>query len=144
MNDVIRRASDLAQFVGWAVSEYELHDRRIVAIGISNGANIALATGILSPTLFDTTIASPGMYPFAPRGIPHYLAIPTDLATRRFVLLDGDCDAMAPTASVDRLVAELTRTGADVTRHTRTGGHAITTDEVQVARAAHRAAAARA
>ena len=142
VNDVIRRASDLAQFVGWAVSEYELHDRRIVAVGFSNGANIALATGMLSPMLFDTTIAFSGMYPFAARGIPQDLSIPADLATCRFVLLNGDGDAMAPTASVDRLVAELTRTGADVTRHTRSGGHAITTDELQVARAAYRAAAA--
>ena len=144
VDDVIRRANDLAQFVGWAVSEYELHDRRIVAVGFSNGANIALATGILSPLLFDTTIAFSGMYPFADRGIPQDLSSHPDLATRRFVLLNGDRDAMAPAASVDRLVVELTRTGADVTRHTRSGGHAITSDEVQVARAAYRAVAARA
>ena len=143
VDDVIRRANDLAQFVGWAVSEYELHDRRIVAVGFSNGANIALATGILSPMLFDTTIAFSGMYPFADRGIPTDVSSNSDLATRRVVLLNGDGDAMAPAASVDRLVVELTRTGADVTRHTRSGGHAITSDEVQIARAGYRAVAAR-
>lgn len=144
VNDVIRRAGDLAQFVGWAVSEYDLDGRRIIAIGFSNGANIALATGILTPTLFDMTIAFSGMYPFAAREISQDLFVPIDLATRRFVLLNGDCDAMAPTASVDRLVTELTRTGANVTRHTRTGGHAITTDELQIARTAYRAEAAHA
>jgi phospholipase/carboxylesterase len=144
VDDAIRRASDLAQFVGWAVSRYDLHDRQIVATGFSNGANIALATGILFPTLFDTTIAFSGMYPFAALGIPQDLSIRSGLSFRRFVLLNGDCDAMAPTASVDRLVAELTHAGADVTRHTRTGGHAITTDELQIARAALRPAAAHA
>ena len=149
VKDVIRRAGDLAEFVGWAVCEYDLHGRGIVVAGFSNGANIALATGILNPVLFDTTIAFSGMYPFAHRPIstdpkvPQNLAVSTDLGARRFVLLNGNSDPMAPAASVDRLVAELTRTGADVTRHTRAGGHGITSEDLQIARTAYRAAAAR-
>jgi len=116
VTDVIRRAGDLAEFVGWAASKYDLRGRGIVAAGFSNGANIALATGILYPVLFDTTIAFSGMYPFAHRpistdltiaaervastdpAVPHNLAVSTDLEARRFVLLNGNSDPMAPAA----------------------------------------------
>ncbi|MBG6107139.1 alpha/beta hydrolase [Frigoribacterium sp. CG_9.8] len=167
VDDVVFRAGSLAEFVGWAASAYDLSARKIVAAGFSNGANIALATGILSPGLFDTTIAFSGMYPFGARAMSTHpagapvgtastgldvsqdvagsqdVAVSTELAAQRFVLLNGDSDPMAPVVSVDRLVAELTRTGADVARHTRTGGHGITSDDLRIARAAYRAAAAR-
>lgn len=168
VDDVVFRAGNLAEFIGWAASAYDLGGRRIVAAGFSNGANIALATGILFPGLFDTTIAFSGMYPFGARAMSTHpasatvktasatletastglavsqdLAVSAGLAAQRFVLLNGDSDPMAPAVSVDRLVAELTRTGADVARHTRTGGHGITSDDLRIARAAYRAAAAR-
>src|SRR5947208_13131019 len=41
--DVIRRANELADFVGAAAARYEFDPRRVTAVGYSNGANIAAA-----------------------------------------------------------------------------------------------------
>ncbi len=44
--DVARRADDLAGFLVWAQDHYEVADRPLVAVGFSNGANIALGTAL--------------------------------------------------------------------------------------------------
>ena len=50
VDDVIARANELALFIQWAVLEYSLVDRPLVVTGFSNGANMALALGMLFST----------------------------------------------------------------------------------------------
>src|SRR2546423_6420781 len=47
--DVIRRAHELADFVGAAAARYEFDPTRVSAVGYSNGANIAAAILLLRP-----------------------------------------------------------------------------------------------
>lgn len=120
VDDVEARADELAAALDAPVS---------VAIGFSNGANVALATAIRHPERVPAVIAFSGMYPFADRSIT------TDLAGLRVLVAGGSADPMAPRASVDRLVAELEAAGASVTRAERAGGHGITDDDLAAARA---------
>ena len=127
VDDVITRASDLAEFVAWAVESYCLQERRLVVVGFSNGANIGLATAALHPRVIRETIAFSGMYPFAQRSIT------TALEGSRMLLANGVSDPMAPSASVAKLVTELRDRGAEVTRHERSGSHGVTADDLEAA-----------
>lgn len=119
VDDVIYRAHELAAFIDWSVNEYGLTGMPIVATGFSNGANMALALGMLHPDRIPSIVAFSGMYPFGTR------ALPLDLPSSRILLLNGTADPMAPTASVQTLVATATARGAEVALLSREGGHGI-------------------
>jgi phospholipase/carboxylesterase len=127
VDDVIFRAAELAGFVAWARAEYRIENRSLVAVGFSNGANIALALALLHPEAVRRAIAFSGMYPLGERSSPSVL---TDT---RVLALNGDSDPMAPGASVDRLAAELEGRGVAFERIRRAGGHGITEREVATA-----------
>jgi phospholipase/carboxylesterase len=128
VDDVVRRAAELADFVRWAVERYELHAAEIVPVGFSNGANMALALGVLHPDVARRVIAFSGMYPLGQRDIE------TRLDGSAVLLLGGDADPMAPAASVDRLQDALESRGAVVDRRRRVGGHGIVEEEIASAR----------
>lgn len=128
VDDVIVRAGELVAFVDAARERYELGDRRIIAAGFSNGANIGLATALLHPGTLDRVVAFSGMYPFADRDPVG------DVSAVELVLLNGAADPMAPSASVDRLVEVAEAHGATVERHVRPGGHGLAQSDVDAAR----------
>ncbi|TFB87996.1 alpha/beta hydrolase [Cryobacterium levicorallinum] len=135
--DVARRADDLAAFLTWARATYALGDRPIVAVGFSNGANIALATALLHPAVLPRVIAFSGMHPLAPsldadRGIDARVAA-GDLSASAVLLLNGRTDPMAPLGSVQKLATMLEERGAKVQSELRPGGHGITETDVAAA-----------
>lgn len=127
VDDVIVRAGELADFITEAREQYGLEGRQLVAVGFSNGANIALATGMLHPDAVDRVIAFSGMYPFGDR------TLDLALANSRFLTLNGKSDPMAPLASATHLVSELRRGGADVVQSLREGGHGIDRSDLAAA-----------
>ena len=54
--DVIQRANELADFVGQAGERYHFSARQVIAVGYSNGANIAVAMMLLRPEVFPAAI----------------------------------------------------------------------------------------
>ena len=128
VDDVIDRSRELAGFIDATRNHYGLGDRQIIAVGFSNGANIALATAMLHPEALDRVIALSGMYPLGER------TGATALTGSRILALNGDTDPMAPPASVTRLMAELTRQGATVEQVLRPGGHGIEPYDLDAAR----------
>lgn len=86
IDDVIAKAGDLAGFIAAARNHYGLGERPLVAVGFSNGANIALATALLHPQTLDRVIAFSGMYPLGDRRSPE------DLTGSRLLVLNGDHD----------------------------------------------------
>lgn len=129
VDDVIARATDLAAFLNAAREHYSLGSRSVVAVGFSNGANIALATAMLHPLALNRVIAFSGMYPLADRKIT------ADLSDSRLLLLNGETDPMAPLTSVDTLTAALRQNGADALHILRPGGHGIAQSDLQGAKA---------
>ena len=128
VDDVVVRAGELAGFIGWARRRYDLGERRFIAVGFSNGANIALATALLHPAALDRVVAFSGMFPLDDR------TLTTDLAGTAVLLLNGRSDPMAPLTSADRAAATLTERGAQVERELRDGGHGIAATDVAAAR----------
>jgi phospholipase/carboxylesterase len=129
VDDVVFRAGELAGFLEWAIAEYDLGALPLVATGFSNGANMALALGLLHPELAPRVVAFSGMYPIGER------AVTRELDASRILLLNGTADPMAPQASVEVLVSAATAAGADVTRLSRAGGHGISADDLSRAEA---------
>ncbi len=128
VDDVIVRAGELAAFVTAARTAYDLKDTPLIAVGFSNGANIALATALLHPHVLNRVVAFSGMYPFGDRDPIG------DLTGVEVLLLNGAADAMAPAPSVDVLERTASAHGASVTRHTRPGSHGIDQGELVAAR----------
>lgn len=127
VDDVVRRAGELAGFITWARAAYGLGDRRLVAVGFSNGANIALATALLHPESVDRAIAFSGMNPLPDREVA------ADLSASSVLVLNGDSDPFAPLASAKRVVEVLAERGAEVGHVVRAGGHGIDESDLRAA-----------
>lgn len=127
VEDVIDRSRELAGFIDAARDHYGLGDRQVIAVGFSNGANIALATAILHPEALNRVIAFSGMYPLGER------TSPTALAGSHILALNGDRDAMAPLASLGRLIDQRNLRGATVEQVLRPGGHGIEPGDLEAA-----------
>lgn len=125
--DVIARANQLADFILAAREEYGIAGRRLVAVGFSNGANIAAAVMLLRPDALTEAVAFAAMRPLPepPR---------LDLAGSRMLLSNGTRDPMAPVPSVDLLVDDLRQRSADVHVHRHDGGHQVSSAGVADAR----------
>jgi phospholipase/carboxylesterase len=124
--DVVRRANQLADFVLEAREKYGLGDRRLVAVGFSNGANIAAAVTLLRPGVVREAALFAAMSP-VPEPPDH------DLSASRVFLANGERDPMAPLASTEELIGLLRERGADVVTQRHPGGHQITADGVRAA-----------
>src|SRR5690606_23442929 len=64
--DLKRRATELAGFVREAIRAYQLDDDKLVAVGYSNGANIASGLMLLHPELLRAAALLRPMVPFEP------------------------------------------------------------------------------
>lgn len=122
--DLRRRALDLAGFVAAARARYGLPAP--LALGFSNGANVAAAVLLLSPgTLAGAVLLRP-MVPF--RETPA-----ADLAGTPVLILSGRADPIVPGVQADRLARDLAAAGAEVDHAVLPAGHGLT--EADVARA---------
>jgi phospholipase/carboxylesterase len=124
--DVRARADELAGFVDEARAAYGFG--RPVALGFSNGANIAAATLLRRPDALAGAVLLRAMVPFAdaPQG---------DLAGKRILILSGASDPIIPAENAERLASKLAAAGADVEHRTLPSGHGLTQADVDITRA---------
>jgi phospholipase/carboxylesterase len=120
-DDLRRRADDLGEFVVTASAAYGIADRSLVAVGFSNGANIASALLLQRPGVLSAAVLLSAMVPFA--SPPE-----VDLAGTRVIISNGARDAMIPASMTAELAAQFRRRGADVIEVPHPGGHQIDPD----------------
>jgi glyoxalase family protein len=125
--DLALRTEDLAKFIAGAAATYSLKPEGIVAVGFSNGANIAGSLLLRRPGLVRAAVLLSPMIPFEPDPVPNLTGTDVFIGA-------GRSDTMVPPAQTERLVELLTHAGAQVTVHWEVGGHAITPSEVAAAR----------
>ena len=118
MEDLGLRTTELAEFVRGASDAYRLDSRRIVAVGFSNGANIATSLLQREPGLLKAAVLLSPMLPYEPETRP-------DLAGTAVFIGAGRSDPIAPPAQVERLAAWLRERGARVSVSWDPGGHEI-------------------
>jgi predicted esterase len=127
VEDLRRRAGDLAGFVTAAADRYGFDPHRVIAAGFSNGANIASAVLLLHPGVLAGAMLFRGMVPLVPDPMPSLPGSPVFLS-------NGRQDAIVTTAETERLAALLKAAGAEVTLAWQPGGHELTAADVTQAK----------
>ena len=127
LEDLKRRTHELADFVAAAAEHYQFPADRVVAVGYSNGANIAASLLLLRPQTLREAILFRAMVPLMP---PAQL----DLSSVRVWIGAGDKDPIIPTSESQRLAELLRSAGADVTIRFFDAGHNLTNNEIETAR----------
>ena len=127
LDDLKKRTHELADFVVGATRHYKLAVNRIVAVGYSNGANIAASMLLLRPEILRAAILFRAMVPFAPDKLPH-------LSLVRVWIGAGNEDPIIPPSEAQRLVQLLRSAGADVTIRFLNAAHGLTNSEIEIAR----------
>src|SRR2546422_11044544 len=127
LDDLQKRTHELADFVVAAAEHHKIDNHQIVAVGYSNGANIAASMLLLRPEILSAAILFRAMVPLTPESEP-------DLSTVRVWIGVGAIDPIVPASDTKRLSDLLRRAGADVTIRFFQGGHELTPDDVDAAR----------
>jgi phospholipase/carboxylesterase len=125
VEDIKARAADLARFVAQARAAYGLDQP--VAVGFSNGANIAAALLLLHPDVLAGAVLLRAMHPLDPPSTPDLSGVPV-------LMLTGAADPIATPAEADKLAAALVGAGAVLTRESVLASHGLTRDDVDFAR----------
>jgi phospholipase/carboxylesterase/glyoxalase family protein len=126
-DDLKLQTGALAQFVNGAARKYGLVDNKLIAIGYSNGANIASSLLLTHPDLLSGAVLFRPMVPFRPQHNPNLKDIPVLLAPAKR-------DQIVSPQETSELSKILTTAGAQVTIHWHPGGHELGADDVAAAK----------
>ena len=121
--DVKFRANELADFVAEARKAYGLEAP--IAVGFSNGANIAAAMLMLRPEALSGAALLRAMVPLS-------TAPQADLAGKRVLMISGAMDPIIPAENAKRLAASLSASGAEVQHETLPTGHNLSQTDLQL------------
>ncbi len=122
--DVRVRSHELADFVQDAAKAYAFDTAGVVAVGYSNGANIAGGMLLLRPNVLGGAILFKPMVPLIPDELP-------DLTDLPILVCAGRQDPLVAPKETERLVRLLESTGANVSLYWYAGGHELSREEVR-------------
>ena len=128
LDDLRFRTHELAGFVSAAARRYGFDSTRVVAVGFSNGANIAASTLLLEPGVLAGAILFRAMVPIVPDPLPSLQGTPVFMS-------NGRADPLIPAAEAERLADLLRQAGASLTIRWQPGGHQLTRQDVPQAQA---------
>lgn len=128
IDDLQRRTHQLADFVAEACEAYSLSPRQIVAVGYSNGANIAASTLLLRPRALAAAVLFRAMVPLVPKQLP-------DLSGKSILLSAGQHDPIANPTETRRLADLFSAANAAVETLWQSSGHELGKGDIAVARA---------
>lgn len=116
--DLLARTDQLATFITSATAHYRLDASRLVAVGFSNGANIAATLLLRHPQLLRGAVL------FAPMGTLNDPPM-VDLSGVGVFLAAGRADRIVPPEQAERLAEQFIERGAAVELRWHPGGHGI-------------------
>ena len=124
-DDLVRRAHQLADFVGNAARQYDFDQQKLLAVGYSNGANIASAVLLLRPGTLCGGALLRAMIPLVPNELP-------DLKKAPVLIAAGNYDPIIPAENAQRLAELLEHAGAEVSLHFENAGHNLTSETLAI------------
>jgi phospholipase/carboxylesterase len=127
LEDLKKRTNELANFIAAAAQHYGFAGDRVVAVGYSNGANIAASMLLLRPEVLSAAILFRAMVPLVPETQPN-------LSSLRVWIGGGKFDPIVPASETRQLVELMRDAGADVTLRYFRAGHELTSADVEGAR----------
>ncbi len=126
IEDLKLRTHELARFVKSASRSYNFDSRSVLALGYSNGANIAASLLLLHPEVLVGAILLRPMVPFILKGSPR-------LENERVLILAGSEDRIIPSQQSEKLRELLSNAGAAVELRWVEGGHQLQKEDVTLA-----------
>lgn len=126
--DLILRTKELHDFLDQSAKEYEFDRGNLVAIGYSNGANIAGSLLFHYEHAFKGAILHHPMVPLRGIQLPNLAGVPVFIGA-------GTNDPICSPGETEELEKLLSGAGADVTVHWENFGHQLTSSEVNAAAA---------
>lgn len=126
--DLIRRTHELADFLMQAAREYEFDAKQLIAVGYSNGANIAGSLLLLRPEVIGGAALLRPMVPLVPETLP-------DLTGKSILISAGTQDPICAPEESRELTVLLERVGARVQLEFENAGHGLTEQTVQTTQA---------
>lgn len=124
--DLVFRTKELHEFLDEAAEKYDFNRNNIIAVGYSNGANIAAS---LLYHYEDSLKGAALHHPMVPR---RDMTLP-DLTGMFIFIGAGKNDPMCVPAESKELEAAFSEAGAEVNVYWAQGGHALTREEVEEA-----------
>lgn len=127
VEDLKFRTNEMADFVENASRVYGFDGRNVIAIGYSNGANIAASILLLRPKTLSGAILFRAMVPLVPDKMPN-------LSGKRIFMSSGLQDPIATKNEAENLSELLGQAGADVTLEWQNSGHELVEGDIIAAR----------
>jgi predicted esterase len=123
--DLLARTDDLAAFVSASAASYRFDPERVVALGFSNGANIAVSLMFRQPGLLSGAALLRPMLPYEPEpGL--------SLEGTRVFIAAGGRDPYVPAEQSRQLDRRLRASGAEVDFRLEDGaGHGLTQSDLE-------------
>lgn len=116
MEDLKFRTKELADFVKEASYIYSFDLNKTIAIGFSNGANIAASILLSHPETLKGAILFRAMVPFIPDTLP-------ELSDKKVLLSAGKFDPIVSKSQIEALSIILQKSGAEITLRWQQSGH---------------------
>jgi predicted esterase len=126
--EVARRTHELADFIVAAAREHRFDATRLIAVGFSNGANIAATLLQLRPVVLAGAIL------FRPMVIIDSPAPPHSLDGKRVLISSGSQDPLVASDHPHRLAAHFRAGGADATLEMHPASHGMVQSDVTAAK----------
>lgn len=128
LEDLRARTQQLGQFIREAAQTHDFDASRVVALGFSNGANIAASLLLSDPSALRHGILLRAMVPFEPNEN-------LDLRKSSALLSEGQMDPIVAPQNAERLTELLRGAGARVELAWQQAGHALVQGDVTAAQA---------
>jgi phospholipase/carboxylesterase len=127
LEDLRFRTNELANFVNNASKTYGFDLQHVIALGYSNGANIASSMLLLRPEVLSAAILFRAMVPFVPNTLP-------DLSNKYIFMSSGLYDPIIPKQEAERLFSLFKDGGAKVSISWQNSGHELVMEDVKKAK----------
>lgn len=127
LEDLRFRTNELANFVNNASKTYGFDLQHLIALGYSNGANIASSMLLLRPEVLSAAILFRAMVPFVPNTLP-------DLSNKYIFMSSGLYDPIIPKQEAERLFSLFKNGGAKVSISWQNSGHELVMEDVKKAK----------
>lgn len=125
--EITRRTHALGDFLAAATTHYKIDPLKLIAVGFSNGANIAATLLLLRPEVLGGGIL------LRPMVVLNQPAAAGTLAGKRVLLCNGSMDPLVGPDDPQRLAALLRAGGAEVKVEAIPASHALTPQDVALA-----------
>jgi phospholipase/carboxylesterase len=127
VEDLKFRTNELAEFVEKASRIYGFDARKVIAVGYSNGANIAASMLLLKSQTLSGAILFRAMVPLVPESLPN-------LSGKRIFMSSGLRDPIATREEAGKLSGLLRQARAFVDLQWQNSGHELTQKDIDAAK----------